>query len=45
MLGRAAALLLLALILAAFPAAVLYDTAREVRRAEGGTHGRAYRDR
>lgn len=34
MLGQAAALILLALILAAFPFAVIIDTARTVKRAE-----------
>ena len=34
MLGQAAALLLLILILAAFPLAVIVDTARTVKRAE-----------
>lgn len=34
MLGQAAALLLLILILATFPLAVVFDTARTVKRAE-----------
>lgn len=34
MLGQAAALLLLILIAAAFPFAVIIDTARELKRAE-----------
>lgn len=34
MLGQAAALLLLILIVAAFPLAVIVDTARTVKRAE-----------
>lgn len=35
MLGQAAALLLLILIIAALPLAVIVDTARTVKRAEG----------